>query len=61
MDKLKLSDSKMQKSRIKSVAQGTGAVASVLSIENYTGPWDRAAVSHFLRRTTLGHTYNNVS
>jgi uncharacterized protein (DUF1800 family) len=61
MDKLKFSDSRVQKSRTKSLAQGAASVASMLNIENYTGPWDRAAVSHFLRRTTLGHTYNNVT
>ena len=61
MDKVQYSSSKIHTSSEESSSRHTASMAAVLNIENYAGPWDRAAVSHFLRRTTLGHTYTNIS
>ncbi len=34
---------------------------ATFNLPAYAGPWDRAAINHFLRRTTLGHTYADVT
>lgn len=37
-----------------------GTSVSSLTLENYSGPWDRSAIAHFLKRTTYGHTYEEI-
>lgn len=50
MDKVLYSESK----------GSVGGVNSVLTLDAYSGPWDKAAISHFLKRTTYGHTYEQI-
>lgn len=37
-----------------------GGAFTMSTLETYSGPWDRAAISHFLKRTTYGHTYEQI-
>ena len=50
MDKVLYSESK----------GSVGGVDSVLTLDAYSGPWDKAAISHFLKRTIYGHTYEQI-
>ena len=48
------------KAAISSTATSLEQMAT-FNLPAYSGPWDRAAINHFLRRTTLGHTYADVT